>query len=338
MKTLAALLVLLGVACVWASAGETEVVTDNFVTAPSAVRVVQNLAVLSADPSTLVKARTVPHLPHLRGTFAIDEAPVQGNAFDAAPTAADQVAEEDEMELVEAEDIDADSETDADADAGDESRFAEAEAAPSAATAKGTGSVPSDSTDPAGPPRPKGVSKDATVPTPPQPKPVAAPAKGKDKKIISKPVDEPQRIAVGTLDGPVQRHGDKPDAVLDFVKDILAVPEKEGLPDATLKTTKAVGKATCGKGCALKLPIMVGWAGLNERPAHKTGRRVIVPGDRERTRARHEALKVPRKYTWKQPHLDKARRHLKRASKRITNLRKMRKVIGDTPLAVPVVI
>jgi len=296
--------VLLGVACVWASADE-ETVTNDFVSSEGIVhpRMVQNLAVLSVRPEELVRARTVPHLSH----------------------------------------------HDADEESG--VRFADADPAapvPIGSATKSAGpATPSDAPGPAGPPRPPGVSIDASTPTPPPPpapKPKPAdkkngPAPAPAPAPAPKPKDEPQRYAMGYLDGgPVQRHGDKPDAILDFVKDIQAVPEKDGLPDATLKTTKAVGTAKCGKGCQRKFPVVVGIGGLNERPAHKTGRRVSLPGDKQRVREQHEALKVPSKYTWRQRDLDTALAHLRRSHKRIQKLRRNRKRVGDAPLAVPVVI
>jgi len=331
--------VLLGVASVLASADEGEAVTNNFVSSPDAVRprTVQNLAVLSTSPHALIKARTVARLPHhQQQTTDTNNMPIQGNAFESAQLAeAVEVQTEDTdtegedsvdrgSEMIDAETVDTESE-ESEASEDEGPRFAEAETVPVAVP-------PIDSRLP--PPKPIGVSTDATAPTPTQPKPAVA----KPKPAPAAGNADVQRVAVGTLDGPIQRHGDKPDAILDFVKDILPTPDKDGLPDATLKTTKVVGKATCGKGCSRKLPVMVGWSGLNESPAHKTGRRVVLPGDRERTRARHEALKVPDKYSWKQRHLDDARKHLKRASKRIRDLRSARKKIGDAPLIVPVVI
>jgi len=298
---------LLGVACVWASVDEEETVTDNFVSSSAAVhpKLVSNLAVLSTKAKDLIKARTVAHLPEH------NDEEISGNVFTSHPADAEEVSAEDELGLGSDEDSVSDS-----------ARFASATPAAPAAPAKSTAPP---AIDPAGPPRPKGVAIDATAPTPPPPAP-------KKKK------EEVQRVAIGSLDGPVQRHGDKPDAVLESVKDILAVPEKDGLPDATLTTTKVVGTAKCGDGCTRKLPVMVGWAGLNERPAHKTGRRVSLPGDRARVRAQHEALKVPSKYTWQQRDLNKARRHLKASAKRIKELRRARKKIGDTPLARQVIL
>jgi len=306
MRTLAAVcVVLLGVACVWASADE-EMVTNDFVSSEGIVhpRMVQNLAVLSVRPEELVRARTVPHLSHHDADEASESVESGVRFADADPAAP---------------------------------------TAPIGGAAKSAGPAPpSDTPSPAGPPRPPGVSIDASTPTPPPPAPKPKPAdkkKGPAPPPAPKSKDEPQRYAMGYLDGgPVQRHGDKPDAILDFVKDIQAVPEKDGLPDATLKTTKAVGPAKCGKGCQRKFPVVVGIGGLNERPAHKTGRRVSLPGDKLRVREQHEALKVPSKYTWRQRDLDTALAHLRRSHKRIQKLRRNRKRVGDAPLAVPVVI
>jgi len=357
------------VACVWASADsadtEVDAVTEEFVSSSADVhpRVVQNLAVLSADPGSLIKARTVTRLPHANG-----EDTVSGTAFDQSMATAQEVAAEDELDLsddrddsdsVDAEDAaDAeDSEDDAEDSAedaaedeaeeesdvsdeieiSDDTRFASASplggaaAAATKVTAPAPAATAPDAAGPGGPPKPKGVSIDASAPTPPPPA-------QKPKKAPAAAAAEPTRVAFGSLDGPVQRHGDKPDAVLESVKDIIAVPEKDGLPTGTLDTTKVVGAASCGKGCSRKLPVMVGWAGLNEHPAHLTGRRVTLPGDKERVRARHEALKVPSKYSWQQRDLDKARVHLKRSSKRIKDLRRARKKVGDAPLARPVVV
>jgi len=345
MRTVAALCVVLLSVCVWASADEGEAVTNDFVSSPDAVhpRMVQNLAVLSTSPRALIKARTVARLPHHKAEATdTNNMVIQGDAFSSSHAAeavevvssSEAVAEEVdrggdmiEAQTVEAETVDSEEgeEQDSEGEAQREvPRFAEGapEQAPTVDTR-----LP--------PPKPIGVSVNAAAPTPAQPVPKPAP---EPKPAVAVAGGEVQRVAVGSLDGPVQRHGDKPDAILDFVKDILPNPDKEGLPDATLKTTKVVGKATCGKGCSRKLPVMVGWSGLNEAPAHKTGRRVVLPGDHARTRARHEALKVPSKYTWRQRHLDDARKHLKRASKRIRDLRLARKKIGDAPLMVPVVV
>jgi len=248
---------------------------------------------------------------------------IEGNVFESAPQEAVEVSEQEQISFADSEVVEAD-DTSA-------PRFA-----------SGTPAETAPALDPAGPPRPKGVSIDATAPTPAQPKPKAAPtpAKGKAKGGASKPkaAPEPQRVMAGALDGPVQRYGEKPDAVLESVKDIIAVPEKDGLPIGDLKTTKVVGSASCGTGCTRKFPIKVGWAGHNEHLAHETGRRVVLPGDHERTRERHRRFKIPKKYTWKQRDLDGARKHLKKSSKRINDLRAARKKIGDTPLAVEVVI
>jgi len=303
MKTLAAVcIVLLGVACVWASASEEETVTTDFVSSSDAVhpRMVQSLAVLSARPDELIRARTVAHLPSHDAESSDLEASDSGVRFAEADPAA---------------------------------------AAPAGAAAKKPAAgpaTPSDTPSPAGPPRPPGVAIDASKPTPPPPAPVAKPTKTGGAAAAKQ--DEPQRSAVGNLDEPGQRHGEKPDAALEFIKDIKAEPEKDGLPDATLKTTKAVGMAKCGTGCQRKFPVVVGIGGLNERPAHKTGRRVSLPGDIARVREQHESLRVPTKYTWKQHDLDTALAHLRRSHKRIQKLRKHRKRIGDAPLAVPVVI
>jgi len=337
----AALCVVLLSVCVWASADEGEAVTNDFVSSPDAVhpRLVQNLAVLSTSPRALIKARTVARLPH-HTEEATDgnNMVIQGDAFSSSHGAeavevsssdsSMAVAEEVDRggDMIEAQTVDVDVETEDSEEEGETQRQV-----PRFAEGTPVQAPPVDTRLP--PPKPIGVSVSAAAPTPAQPLPKPAP---KPKPAVA--ADEPQRVAVGSLDGPVQRHGDKPDAILDFVKDILPTPDKDGLPDATLKTTKVVGKATCGKGCSRKLPVMVGWSGLNEAPAHKTGRRVVLPGDHERTRARHEALKVPSKYTWRQRHLDDARKHLKRASKRIRDLRSARKKIGDAPLMVPVVV
>jgi hypothetical protein len=95
--------------------------------------------------------------------------------------------------------------------------------------------------------------------------------------------------------------------------------------------------AKCGNGCQLKVPVMVGYVGIKEEPATGT-REVRMPGDRQRWRNIHNDLKTTDKITWRQEHLNTARRHLKRSTRKIDNLRRARKMYEDTALNREVVV
>jgi len=95
--------------------------------------------------------------------------------------------------------------------------------------------------------------------------------------------------------------------------------------------------AKCANGCQLRVPVMVGYVGIKEEPASGT-REVRMPGDRQRWRNIHNDLKTTDKITWRQEHLNAARRHLKVSTRKIDNMRRARKLYEDTALNREVVV
>lgn len=315
-----AVVLLAFVALAWAA--DTETVAEDFASAPQMVKahVVQSVRVF-LDPTNVVKAKTVKHLPSHANVDSEEssEETISGNVFETSNFEADQVLESD-AESLEASSMEGDSEADA-------MRFRAGASAPIqklkqqlTVKAAANGEVP----DGLMLPTPPGTPTDANV----DPlSPAALNAQGNDKSIVMDEAaqrashlyigyEDPIKLPDGTeIKKPVDTSGTiGTEAGTDF--------------DYNKKIDK---KKKCANGCQVSLPVMVGYRGVRETPAEKT-RRVTVPGDRERHRAIHEDYKIEARHTWDKIKILGGRKHLAKATTKINKLRMKRKAYEDTAL------
>jgi hypothetical protein len=305
------LLAILSVA--WAADADTEAVSQDFASAPgmTTARVVQNVKVF-LNPDNVVKAKIVAHLP----SHEADEQ-VLGNAFETSNFEANEVIAEDAESLESTELVEtAEAETPSVAASAPIRQLKAQLVRASAMT-----SVPDMLLNPVGTP------SDANAPVVPLGSSVApAPPQVMDEAAVRASHlyigHEPAGLPTGLeIKRPVDLSG--------------TVGTEAGTNfDYSKKMKKG---AKCGNGCQLKVPVMVGYVGIKEQPASGT-REVRMPGDRQRWRNIHNDLKTTDKITWRQEHLNAARRHLKRSTRKIDNLRRSRKLYEDTALNREVVV
>jgi len=312
--TLVVLLAILSVA--WAADADVEEVATDFTSAPgmTTARVVQNVKVF-LNPDNVVKATIVAHLPS--HDYEEEEEQTLGNAFETSNFEANEVIEED-AESLESTAVEA---VEVESRASSPIRQLKADLVRVTAMT----SVPDMVLNPIGTP------SDANAPVVPLGSSVApAPPQVMDEAAIRASHlyigHEPAGLPTGLeIKRPVDTSGSVgTEAGTDF--------------DHSGKWAKKHPKgAKCGNGCQLKVPVMVGYVGIKEQPASGT-REVRMPGDRQRWRNIHQDLKTTDKITWRQSDLNAGRKHLKRAARKIDNMRRGRKLYEDTALNRDVVV
>jgi len=328
MKLAIAVVVLAILSVAWAA--DTEEVSESFESSPgmTTARVVQNVKVF-LNPENVVKAKIVAHLPSQLVSDSDSE--TLGNAYETSNFEANEVIAED-TDSLESTSVEAD----------ESPRFAEAETesdtSPSVKTFKAElASISSVADTPGMFDIPAGKQTDANdqsqviplgtrVPIPAANAPGGAPPQVMDEAAIRASHlyigHEPAGLPTGLeIKKPVDLSG--------------SVGTEAGTDFDYSKKMKAGAK--CGNGCQLRVPVTVGYVGIKEQPATST-REVRMPGDRMRWRRIHQDLKTGPKITWKQAHLNSARAHFRRASRKIDNFRRSRKLYEDTALNREVVV
>jgi len=288
--------------------------------------VVQNVKVF-LDPDHVVKPKIVAHLPHSGASDESEEQEIEGNVFETSNFEANEVREED-AESFESTTVDADV-------VEDEQEQPSVDEAPRFKSsspirqlkeqlARASANIP----DALMADLPAGIRSDANAPLP-LGQHIPIPANAADLPKTPHVNDE---AAIRASHLYIGHEGPELPTGLEIKRpvDTSGTVGTEAGTDFDPKK-KMAPNAKCGNGCQLRVPVMVGYVGLKERPATST-REVRMPGDRQRWRNIHQDLKTTDKITWAQEALDTGRKHLNRASRKIDNLRRARKMYEQTAL------
>jgi len=332
MKSLVLVLAVLALA--HAADSDVEEVSEDFVSAPGVMtaRVVQNVKVF-LNPGAAIPAKIVAHLPS-HGQTAETETetetqteseatPIIGDAFETSNFEANEVYDSDSNSL------EASASESVEAEDASDMRFKQSSAPirqmkEKLSRASAASAAPEMGEIPAGTPTDANVDvTNVDAPVVPLGKEKGAPAP--PAKLMSEAEERASHLYIGYEDPNHLPTGN------EYVKRPVDKSGTVGTPAGTDFdfSKKPVKGAKCANGCQLRVPVTVGYVGLREQPAEST-RDVRMPGDRQRWRDIHERLKTDA--TWHQPTLNTARRHLKKAHKRIDFLRRTRKVYEDTQL------
>jgi len=319
--------VLLMVASVVSAADVDEVTEDSFESA-DAVKTVHSVNV-ELNPQTAIPATIVEHLPSHSG---VEDGAVEGNAFESSNFEADVVAEEDSL-------VDSDGFVDAETvESDDAPRFSSQPIYQLKAMLemRAPQSTPSPTMN-ANPPKADVVPSANVDPAQlaerdPNPIPLKKLQKLLDPEAerashLYLGYEDPNSLPAGGLKIPVDYSGTIGTEAGDNFNYAKALREQ--------KTGKRARTKRCANGCTVRTPVMVGYRGVKEWPA-TLSRRVRTPGDKQRIRQIHTDLETTPRTTWKQTHLDNARRNLRKSSRTINKLRNKRKVYENTALRVPI--
>jgi hypothetical protein len=309
----AAVLILCVVAVCSGDVADDASVSDTFSSAPDVVKaqIVGNVKVF-ANPEATVAATIVQHLPPANADGLVMEGGAVGavGAVDATSAAAPQ-ADANTLEG------DAFTPTAVEADVAQESLNVEENEEEGEESERESSTV----TVAAAHPRPRLQQVDGSEST------STSPIHQMKQQLNS--LAETSALALAAPKGGMSAEPPNAEAVAKKLDPPAPKPRKQK-PKPVPKPKKKA-EPRCPNGCSRRLPIMVGVAGLNERPAHTT-RRVVLPGDHEKVRRIHQELRTGPKITWEQRALNKGRAHLKKATRRIDKLRKIRKAISNAPL------